>query len=227
MRIRVIVAHPDLLNGQALGAVVEHWGAEVVGYAAEGPAAVALAIRSRPRMAILDAHLPLLNGVDCACKIRRAFPQTKIIIMTNTASPDHLHRALQAGVAGYVRAAIGSDDLIKALDKAAAGSTYIDAESHQWTNDHGGPRSNQGSEVLTMREREILQLISEGKTSKEIACLLGISLKTADSHRHRISIKLEMHQIADLVHYAVRQGMIEAALLLMVIFGAAARCWLE
>ena len=224
MRIRGIVAHRCLLNGQALGAVLEQWGAEVVGYAVDGREAIMLTTRARPHIAILAAHLPLLNGIDCACKMRRASPQTKIIIMTNTASAVNLQRALGAGVAAYVRATIGPDDLIKVLDRAATGSTYVDAETYQWINDHGGHQPNQGSEVLTMREREILQLISEGKTSKEIAFLLGISLKTTESHRHRISKKLEKHRIADMVHYAVSQGMIEAALLAMVVFGAAARC---
>lgn len=222
MAIRVVVAHPYVLKCEALGAVLKRWGAEVVGYAVDGREAFLLTIRSRPHLAILAAHLPLLNGIDCAFKIRQECSQTKVVLMTNSASADHLQRALQAGVVAYVRATISPDELIKTLERAATGAIYVDAETCQEIGDTRADHPKEEAGVLTLREREVLQLISEGKSSKEIAALLGISQKTADSHRHRICIKLETHQIAELVHYAVRQGLIEVGLLSIAVLGSAA-----
>ena len=207
MTIRILIAEDHVIVRQGFRTMLERDGFQVVGEAGDGREAVRLARELRPDVAILDVGLPLLNGIDAAREIRKVSSRTRVILVTMYGEQDHLSSALRAGVRGYLLKTRAVEDLENAIREVYRGGVFLgdvaeDAlEAYQSTVD-SEPRP------LTAREREVLQLVAEGKTTKEIASILGISFKTAESHRTRIMEKLDIHETASLVRYAVRRGLV-------------------
>jgi DNA-binding NarL/FixJ family response regulator len=170
--------------------------------------ALDLAIQHRPDVAILDISMPLLNGLDAAREIGRACPGTRAILLTQHAEERYILAALKAGVHGYVLKSQAITDVVQAIRDAVRGRLYISPTLSQVIV--GSFRAHAGfpDDPLTLREREVLQLIAEGRSSKEVARILKISVKTAESHRSRLMSKLDLHEIAGLVRYAVRHGLV-------------------
>jgi DNA-binding NarL/FixJ family response regulator len=209
MRIRILLADDHMMVRQGIRAVLEREGFEVVGEATDGREAVKLAEKLKPDVAVLDVAMPLLNGIDAAREIRRVSPRTKTTLLTVHEENQYVVEALRAGVTGYVVKTKAADDLVKAIREVSLGAVYmspgVSREAVRAYLDGTEP----SSDGLTPREREVLQLVAEGKTTKEVAAVLGISVKTAESHRSRIMEKLDIHETASLVRYAIRLGVIQ------------------
>jgi two-component system response regulator NreC len=209
MRIRILLADDHMMVRQGIRALLEKEGFEVVAEAMDGREAVRLAEKVKPDVAVLDIAMPLLNGIDAAREIRRVSPRTKTTLLTVHEENQYVVEALRAGVTGYVVKTKAAEDLVKAIREVSQGAVYmspgVSREAVRAYLDGTEP-SNDG---LTPREREVLQLVAEGKTTKEVAAVLGISVKTAESHRSRIMEKLDIHETASLVRYAIRLGVIQ------------------
>jgi DNA-binding NarL/FixJ family response regulator len=190
-------------------ALLEREGFEVVAEAADGREAVRLARETRPDVVVLDVVMPLLNGVDAAREILRELPRTKAVLLSMYSEDRYVLEALRAGVSGFVLKARAVSALIEAINEVAKGNTYLSpGVSRAVITGYLNPGAG-GGPPLSARERQVLQLIAEGKATKEVAGVLGLSVKTAESHRARIMEKLDIHDTAGLVRYAIRQGMIE------------------
>ena len=210
MPLRIILADDHQIVRQGVKALLQQGGFDVVGEAANGVEAIQLAKEKRPDVAILDLSMPLINGANAAREILRDFPEMKVILLTMHTEEPYVLDALQAGVTGYVVKSEAASDLIQALNEVCRGATYLSAKVSRAIVRMYLERRGAPLDPLTPRERQVLQLIAEGKSTKEIASLLKISVKTADSHRTNIMSKLETHGIAGLVRYAIRRGLIEA-----------------
>ena len=205
---RVLLADDHEVVRQALKALLERHGFQVVGVAADGRAAVDAACRLRPDIAVLDVAMPLLNGVDAARELCRMSPATRVILLTALEDAHFVPEALQAGVRGFVMKSQGIDDLEDAIRTVQRGGLYVSPGVSQGFIDAvTGAHANSGG-PLSPRERQVLQLVAEGKSSKQIADLLQISVKTAEFHRGRVMDKLDIHDTAGLVRYAIREGLI-------------------
>ncbi len=210
MPIRILLADDHQIVRQGLRALLEQRGFLVAGEAANGIDAIRLAGELQPDLAILDLAMPLINGVNVTREILRHFPNMKIILLTMHTDEHYIADALQAGVAGYVVKSDAVADLTEAIDGVLQGSTYFSSKISRAIVQAYVDNKGLSDDPLTPREREVLQLIAEGKTTKEISTVLGISSKTAEAHRTKIMSKLGTHGIAGLVRYAIRRGMIEA-----------------
>lgn len=209
MPIRVLLADDHLIVRQGLRDLLDREGFKVVGEAGDGREAVRLAREHRPDVAVLDLSMPLLNGLDAAREILHASPRTAPILLTMHTEDTYVVDALSAGVRGYVLKTQAAADLVQAIRDVSRGNVYLSAQlagvlAHAVTH-----KAAASPDPLTPREREVLQLVAEGKTTKEIASLLGVSVKTAESHRARIMDKLNIHETAGLVRYAIRRGLIQ------------------
>jgi DNA-binding NarL/FixJ family response regulator len=209
MSLRILLAEEQLIVRQGVRSLLEQEGLEVVGEAGDGREAVRLARELRPDVAILDLGMPLLNGLDAARAIARESRDTRTILLTMDDGGPHVLEALRAGINGYVLKTQAASDLIRAIRQASQGAVYLSPAISRVVVDAYLTKAEAPPDPLTRREREVLQLVAEGKTTKEIAELLGTSVKTAESHRFRIMRKLEIHQTAGLVRYAIRQGLIQ------------------
>ena len=208
MPCRVLLADDHQIVRQGLRALLEKAGHSVVGEAADGREACALAKKLQPNIAVLDLGMPLLNGLDAIGEIRRVSPGTLSILLTMYTDRPYVLRALQAGAKGYVLKTQAADDLVRAIREVWAGAMYLSPGVAVGLVDAYLSKDEKPKEPLTPRERQVLQLVAEGKTTKAIAGLLGITFKTAESHRNRIMKKLDIHQTAGLVRYAIRHGLI-------------------
>lgn len=208
MAIRVLLAEDQLIVRQGFRAMLERDGFDVVGEAGDGRRAVELAAELKPDVAVLDLAMPLLNGVDAARGILKVSPATRPILLTMWAERPHILAALRAGITGYLLKTRAVEDLERAIHEVMQGGVYlshgVSREVFQEFIAHPEARED----PLTPREREVLQLVAEGKTTKEIAVVLGVSVKTADTHRGNIMEKLGIHETASLVRYAIRTGLV-------------------
>jgi two-component system response regulator NreC len=181
----------------------------VVGEASQGREAVQLARELRPDIAIFDYSMPLLNGLEAAREVRSASPSIKAILLTMHSEDRYVLEALHAGVTGYVLKTQAAADLVRAVHEVARGQIYLSPGASRAVVDAYLARTETPVDPLTAQERHVLQLIAEGHRTKEIAQILGISVKTAETHRSRIMDKLDIHETAGLVRYAIRRGVIE------------------
>lgn len=215
--LRILVAddHPMVRRGLTVE-LATHPGWAVVGEAENGRDAVRLAGELQPDLVILDISMPLLNGLEAARQIRRAAPRAEILALTVHDSEELARALLEAGVRGYVSKADAPRILVQAVEALAARRPFVTPSvSRILVQDPTQPPllPSVGLAVtspLTPRERETLQLIAEGRTNKEIATGLGISLKTAETHRGNLMRKLDLHSASDLTRYAIRNRIIEA-----------------
>ena len=210
MTTRVLVADDHPVVRQGLKSLLSREGFSVVGEAADGRDALRQTEASHPEVALLDLGMPGLNGLDAAREIMRSYPGTKIIILTQHAEEPYVLEALRAGVHGYVLKSQLVSDLVQAIRDVCRGKLYVSpAVSDVVVGAYRG-QASLPEDLLTVREREVLQLVAEGKSTKKIAEILGIAQKTAESHRSHLMVKLGIHEIAGLVRYAVRRGLIQA-----------------
>jgi DNA-binding NarL/FixJ family response regulator len=164
--------------------------------------------RARPDVALLD--LPPSSAVPAALAIRTAAPHTQVVVLADTAREREVTEALRAGARGYVLKSRPACELVRALHEVAGGALVLSPEASAVLTEPWRRRTNDWRDPLTPRAQEVLRLVAEGKTTKEIAHALGLSVKTAESHRTRIMEKLAIHHTAGLVRYAIRRGLIEA-----------------
>ena len=209
MPLRIILADDHLIVRQGLRSVLEQEAYTVLGEAGDGREALRLAQELAPDVAVLDLAMPLLNGLDAAREISRVSPQTKTILLTMHTEDPYVMEALRAGVKGYVLKTQAAQDLVQAIREVSRGAMYLSPGISRTVVEAYLAKSELPPDPLTSREREVLQLIAEGKTTKEVAVILGVSVKTAESHRTRIMGKLEIHETASLVRYAIRRGLVQ------------------
>jgi len=208
MPLRLVLADDHLVLRQALRALLERRGLEVVADEPDGRAAVAAVERLTPDVAILDVAMPILNGVDAAREIQRVAPDCTVILLSGVDDARFVRDALKVGVRGFVQKSQGSDDLVHAIEEVRAGRLYVSPGASQAIVDACATTEKEEGSHLTPRERQVLQLVGEGKSTKQIAEVLHISVKTAEFHRGRLMKKLKVHDTANLVRYAIREGWI-------------------
>ena len=206
---RILLADDHAIVRQGLKALLEREGFTVIAEAEDGQAAVRAARERCPDVAVLDFSMPLLNGRDAAREILQVCPRAKAILLTMHTEDHYVLEALQIGVKGYVVKSQASGDLVRAINEVQRGMTYLSPGVSQTVVQAFLSKAPMPRDPLTSREREVLQLVAEGKSTKEIAQLLAISFKTAESHRTRIMKKTDIHETAGLVRYAVRRGLIQ------------------
>ncbi|KRT70006.1 MAG: two component LuxR family transcriptional regulator [candidate division NC10 bacterium CSP1-5] len=206
---QVLIADDHPLIRQGLRTLLEQHGFTVIGEAADGREATQLAQELEPDVAVLDLAMPLLNGLDAAREITRASRRTKTIVVTVHTADQYVLAALQAGVRGYVLKSQAIAELVQAIQEVMRGGRYLSPGISEAVVQAYLAKTDLPADPLTPREREVLQLIAEGKTTKDIAGLLGLSVKTIESHRTRLMEKLDIRQTAGLVRYAIRRGLIQ------------------
>jgi DNA-binding NarL/FixJ family response regulator len=185
----------------------------VVGVAGNGRDAVQQVAQLRPDVAILDIAMPEMNGIEAARQIRQVCSSTQVIILSMHRTPEHISQALQAGAQGYLVKESASDEVIEAVRAVHAGKRYMsqglsDVAIEYYVSLHRDDAVRSRLDSLTAREREILQLLAEGRSSPEIADLLSLSPRTVDSYRSRIMQKLDIHHLPGLVRFAIQHGLI-------------------
>lgn len=214
MKIRVLLADDHTLIRAGLRKVVESEpGLAVVGEANDGREAVALAERLKPDVAVMDIGMPNLNGIEACRQIRTASADTQVVMLSMHSDEGYVLRALKAGAKAYLLKDSAEADLARAIHAAAAGKSFFSpAVGKVLLEDYMRKLQRTGAEdsyeLLSAREREILQLVAEGKSSKDIANLLNLSVYTVETHRARVMQKLNLRGIPELILYAVRKGII-------------------
>jgi len=215
MRILVVDDHDVVRRG--LRSVLEaHQGWEVCAEAANGRTAVAQAEQLKPDVVVMDISMPDMNGLEAARQIKKIHPKAEIVILSVHFSDQLVRDIVDAGAKSYILKSDAERDLVIAVEAVANHRSYFTTQVSEMVMDGFRRRDTAPSpqvlkrERLTSREREIVQLLAEGRSSKQVATTLGISTKTAETHRANIMRKLEIHSVSDLVRYAVRNQIIEA-----------------
>jgi len=209
--VRLVLADVHLVLRQALRALLERRGIEVVAEAADGRGAIEAVTKHSPDVVVLDVIMPGLNGVDAAREIARTSPACPIILLSGADDARFVTEALKVGVRGFVQKSQGCDDLVQAIEEVREGRLYVSPGASQANVDAcagAGSGEGGGGPSLTPRERQVLQLVGEGRSTKQIAEVLHISVKTAEFHRGRLMKKLNVHDTANLFRYAIREGWI-------------------
>jgi len=210
MSIRVVLADDHVLVRQGLKSLLEREKLQVVAEASDGQEAVRYSESLNPDIAVLDISMPMLNGIDAVREMSRSCPKTKTILLTQHEEDQYIREALEAGVRGYVLKSQAANDLVHAIHQVSRGQFYLSPGVSRAVVEAYRTKSQMPADPLTVRERQVLQLIAEGRSTKDVASLLGISVKTAESHRTRLMQKLDIHETASLVRYAVRRGLVQA-----------------
>ena len=210
MAVRILLADDHAIMREGLKALLEREGHEVVGEASTGHEAVRLAETHKPDVVVLDISMPLLNGIDAAREVQRTCSRAKILLLTMYADEHYVREGLRAGVSGYVLKTRASHELLEAIREIRNGDTYLSSAVSRTVVQSYLANTTAPPDPLTARERQVVQLVAEGKTTKEIASLLGIGTKTAETHRTHIMDKLDIHDTAGLVRYAIRSGIVSS-----------------
>ncbi len=209
MATRVLLADDHTIVRQGLRILLQREGFEVVGEAANGAETVRLATETVPDVVVLDYGMPLMNGLGAAREITAACPRAKLILLTMHADDRYVLEAVRLGVKGYVVKSEAPIDLVRAIHEVLNGMMYLSPRVSRTVVQAYLAKSELPPGPLTPREREVLQLVAAGKTTKEVAEILGISVKTVESHRTHIMQKLDTSNTAGVVRYAIRQGLIQ------------------
>ena len=209
MIARILLVDDHALVRQGLRSLLERENFSVVGEAADGLEAIQQARALSPDLVVMDISMPSENGLNAAREIQKSCPGIKVILLTQHSEDVYIADALEGGVAGYVLKSQVSNDLIHAIRQVMTGKVYISPGVWGAVLSAYKSRIDKKSDVLTLRERQVLQLIAEGKTTRDVASLLFISVKTAETHRSRLMQKLDIHETAGLVRYAIRRGLVQ------------------
>lgn len=213
--MRVLLADDHTLVRAGIRALLENLPTvEIVAETGDGQEALALIRETRPEVAFVDIAMPGLNGLEIAARATREAPGTKVVILSMHGTPGHVAQALRAGVSGYVLKDAAADELPVLLRAIARGETYLSSSISKHVVDgylgRTPPAEGVSVDVLTSRQREILQLVAEGKSTKDVAQMLGLSIKTVETHRSQIMDRLAIRDLAGLVRYAVRTGLVSS-----------------
>jgi DNA-binding NarL/FixJ family response regulator len=211
--LRILISDDHEVARKGIRALLEgHVGWEVCGEARDGREAVEYASRLKPDVLLLDIGMPNLNGLDAARQILATTPEARILILTVHDSEQVVREVLAAGARGFLLKSDAGRDLVAAVEAMQHRRTFFTPRVAQMLLDgYLRPHDNEtlDKRVLTPREREVIQLVAEGKTTKEVATALSLSVKTAETHRTNLMRKLDLHSIADLTLYAVRNGIVQ------------------
>jgi two-component system response regulator NreC len=210
MPTTVLLADDHPVVRQGVKMLLEREKLEVIGEASDGLEAIALAEQLRPDVVVLDVAMPTLNGLSAVDGIKKVSSRSKMVLLTMYTDEHYVLQALRAGVKGCVSKAQAAEHLLEAIHEVCGGGVYLSpsvsgAVVQAYLSKNELPRDS-----LTGRERQVLQLVAEGKTTKEIAVILNVTVKTAESHRGKLMEKLNIHSTAGLVRYAIRCGLIVA-----------------
>ena len=215
-KLRILVADDhELVRRGIRGLLRARRGWTVVGEAANGREAVEKAYKLRPDVAIVDISMPDLDGLQATCQIREAVPATKVVVLTMHESDQMVRRVLDAGALGYVLKSDLAAHLVKAVKNVSAGKLFLTPRVSAivlkgFLKTGNQPDPTEHSQAgPTPREAQIIRLLAEGNANKKIAAELGITIRTVETHRARIMLKLGLHSLAELVHYAIRQKIVE------------------
>jgi DNA-binding NarL/FixJ family response regulator len=212
-RVKVLLADDHTIVREGILSLLQaHPEVVVVGTAENGHEAVEKARRTFPDIVVMDIAMPLLNGIEAARQLKRLLPQTKVIVLTMYADEEYVLRALQAGVRGYLLKRSAAAELLQAIRTVEHGDFYLSSDISHVVVERFLTSSKPFDEAVTLsnRERQILQLVAEGHTNRQIAVALGITPKTVDTHRTRLKTKLGIHDTPGLVRYAIRKGIVQA-----------------
>ena len=216
---RILLADDHEVVRAGLRALLEEQsGWEVVAEAVDGRDAVEKATKLKPDVVVIDIAMPSLNGLEAVRQIVKTVPNTKVLVLTMYDSDPLIQQVLQAGARGYLLKSDAGRDLVSAIDALRRNKTFFTPKVSQMVLEgylDKGPKEKETEEEpeslrLTSRQREIVQLLAEGKSSKEVAAVLGLSVKTAETHRANIMRKLDCHSVTELVRYAIRNHIIAA-----------------
>lgn len=184
---------------------------ELIGSSGDGREGYEACLKLKPDLVVVDLMLPGLNGMEIVHQLKNQQPETRILIFSGYSSRERVQTVLRSGVDGIIHKNASIEELEKGIQKVAAGESYMSSEIMTILRDIMlFPDKTDSPEKLTAREREVLQLVAEGCTTKEIASRLNVSVKTADTHRSRIMQKLDIHDVAGLTRFAIQHGIIEA-----------------
>jgi two-component system, NarL family, response regulator NreC len=190
----ILAAHPDM---------------EIVGEAGNGREAVELAERLKPEVVVMDVSMPELNGIEATRRLAASTPHTRVLALSMHKDSVYVREILRAGARGYLLKDSVAADLVAAVRAVASGEGYLSPQVSNAVLDDYRRHVTNPIDMLTSREREVLQMLAEGKTNKEIAGVLNLSAYTVEAHRGRVMEKLNVHTIADLVRFAVRNGLVD------------------
>ena len=208
-RVSVILGDDHPLVRHGVRRLLEREEFDVLGEASDGFEVVGLAEQHHPDVALLDLSMPVLNGIGAVRELSRVSPATKVIILTMHTEEHYILEALRAGVKGCVSKTQAPEHLLEAIREVCRGGVYLSPSVSGVVVQGYLAKSETPFDPLTDRERQVLQLIAEGKTTKEVAVILGVSVKTAESHRSSLMSKLDVHSTAELVRYAIRRGLVQ------------------
>lgn len=209
-RARIVLAYNEPLTVEGLRSVL-NTDYELVGIVSDGRALLDTALQLSPDLIVLDTSLPLLNGIDAAYHIKKALPKANVLFLTVHDSPKYLRNALAAGASGYLLKSSPKEELLAAVQEIIKGHVYITpclgkeiVMPHQRK-----PKSAAGAQLaLTRRQREVLQLVAEGRTAKEIATILSVTVQTVAFHKYKIMNKIGLRTTAQLTRYAIQEGLV-------------------
>ncbi len=213
MPIRVVIADDHRLFRAGTRRILESFSdVEVVGEAANGEEAVRLTADREPHIVLADIAMPELDGIETARRITTGFPRSRVVVLSMHDQEEYVLRALEAGAAGYLLKSASPEELETAIRTVARGETYLAPAMAKFVVEDYARRVRTGASFapLTPRQREILRLIAEGLTTKAIAHRLGISAKTVETHRAELMDRVGIHDVAGLVRYAIRIGLVQA-----------------
>jgi len=216
-RITILLADDHQIVREGFRSLLEHESdIEVVGEAQNGRQAVELTRKLRPEVVLMDIAMPLLNGLEATRQIRKEFPDSRVLILSAHGDDAYVEQVTALGAAGFLLKETSSDVLAKAIREVQKGSTFFSPAISRRVLDRSqrlaarGRSSKQCGNRLSSREVEVLQLIAEGKSNKQVATELGVSFKTVDKHREHLMSKLDIHDVAGLTRYAIAEGIIES-----------------
>lgn len=217
-RLRILVADDhDVIRQGVISLIKAHLGWEVCAEASDGRGAVDKARELKPDIVIIDIGMPLLNGLDATRQILKDNPRVRVLILTLADGDRVVREAFEAGAQGFVLKSDASSDLVAAIHALGHGNTFFTARVSKivlsgYLEHVQSTKSERTLPTLTPREREVIQLVAEGESSKQVASRLGISPKTAETHRNNVMQKLNLHSMVELVLFAVRNGIIQVAM---------------